>query len=61
LNINNNKALEVYKGLEFEGQNVVFINKHNGTNQKWRVVYADKAPNIPVTGDFVADWGFKHN
>jgi hypothetical protein len=62
LNSHNGKALDVYEGIEFEGQNVIFWDKHSGENQKWRVVYADKAPSLPPkTGEFVSDWGFKHN
>jgi len=34
-------ALDVQGGRDREGQNVVVWKKHNGLNQKWRVVYAD--------------------
>jgi hypothetical protein len=62
LNSHNDKALDIYEGIEWEGQNVHFWGKHAGANQKWRVVYADKAPSLPPkTGEFVADWGFKEN
>jgi len=60
LNAHNNKALEVYNNVEFEGANVVVGNKSNGVHQKWRVVYADKAPNVPKVGDDIPEWGFRY-
>lgn len=61
MNAHNGKALDVYQNIEFEGQNVIFWDKHNGLNQKWRVVYADKAPNVPKPGDHIPEWGYRYN
>jgi hypothetical protein len=62
LNSHNDKALDIYQNIEFEGQNLIFSDKHDGINQKWRVIYTDKAPTLPPkTGEFVPEWGFKNN
>jgi hypothetical protein len=41
--IKTNKALDVYQGKDVEGQQVIVWNKHNGWNQRWRVIYTDKS------------------
>lgn len=37
------KAMDVTGGKDVEGQNVQVYGKHNGANQKWRVVYVDSS------------------
>ena len=44
------KVLDVYRGQDQEGQNVIVYKKHNGLNQKWRIVYVDSAPKDPTKG-----------
>jgi hypothetical protein len=59
---NNNwlKALDVEGGKDAEGQNVIVWNKHNGANQKWRMVYVDEAPAIKNEG-YNEDYGMHCN
>jgi len=61
MNVHNSKTLEVYQNKEFEGANVVLGTKGTGVHQRWTVVYADKAPNVPKPGDHVPEWGFRYN
>jgi len=35
--------MDVTGGKDVEGQNVQVYGKHNGANQKWRVVYVDSS------------------
>jgi len=35
------KAFDVSGGKDVETQKVVMSNKHNGANQRWRIVYVD--------------------
>jgi hypothetical protein len=37
----NKKVLDVYQKKDVEGQKVIVYNRHNGWNQRWRVVYLD--------------------
>jgi hypothetical protein len=41
VNVKNNKVLDVQGGRDAEGQNVLAWKKHNGANQRWRIVYID--------------------
>jgi hypothetical protein len=50
LNLQNGKALDVSGGKDAEGQAVIVWGKHNGANQKWNVVYVDKAKPVPTKG-----------
>jgi hypothetical protein len=43
INVKNKKALDVKGGKDAEGQTVWVWKRHNGKNQKWRILYtADK-------------------
>jgi hypothetical protein len=36
-------VLDVSGGKDAEGQAIIVHNSHNGANQKWKVLYTDKA------------------
>ena len=57
INVYNNKALDVHGGKDEEGRQVIVWNRHNGKNQRWTVVYLDKAEDIQTKG-LNADFGF---
>jgi len=46
----NGKALDVHGGRDEEGRPVIVWNKHGGANQRWKVIYLDKAEKIKTTG-----------
>jgi hypothetical protein len=46
LNIRDGRALDVSGGADKEGQPVIVHGKHGRTNQKWNVVYLDKADKV---------------
>jgi hypothetical protein len=60
INFRNGKALDVSGGKDEEGRPVIVWNKHNGANQKWRVVYLDEAEKEPTKG-LHEDFGFHIN
>jgi hypothetical protein len=37
-----NKCLDVSGGKDVEGQAVIVYNRHNGANQRWKILYTDK-------------------
>jgi hypothetical protein len=41
--VQTNKALDVYQNKDVEGQQVIVWKRHNGWNQRWRVIYTDQA------------------
>jgi hypothetical protein len=50
VNIQSKKVLDVTGNRDQEGQPVIVWKRHNGWNQRWRVVYVDKAKKIPGKG-----------
>lgn len=50
VNIYNNKVLDVSGGHDKEGNNVITWSKHNGSNQKWKIVYLDEKDDEPTKG-----------
>lgn len=56
----NGKALDVHGGKDEEGRPVIVWNKHNGANQKWKVLYIDKIDEKEEKG-FNKDYGFHIN
>jgi hypothetical protein len=60
LNWSNGKALDVSGGKDAEGQAVIVWGKHGKTNQKWKVLYTDKAKPVPTKG-FDEGFGFHIN
>jgi hypothetical protein len=46
----NHKAVDVYEGKDQEAQNIIMWKKHNGLNQKWKLVYLDDTDKEPVKG-----------
>ena len=59
INVKSGKALDVYGGQDAEMQNVIHWAKHNGNNQKWRVVYCDSFKH--ATEGFNKEFGFYIN
>jgi hypothetical protein len=57
INIQNKKALDVYQNKDIEGQKVIVWRRHNGWNQRWRVVYLDKSKKIQGKG-YSSRYGF---
>jgi hypothetical protein len=43
VNIQNKKVLDISGNKDAEGQKVIVWKRHNGWNQRWRIVYTDKA------------------
>jgi hypothetical protein len=39
----NKKVVDVQGAKDAEGQKVIVWNRHNRSNQRWRVVYMDKS------------------
>ena len=58
--MSNKKCLDVHGGKDEEGHKVIVWNRHNGANQRWKVLYVDKAAPIPKEG-FNKDFGFYVN
>jgi hypothetical protein len=50
-------VLDVKGRQDREGQTVGVGRRHNGANQRWKVVYVDKAPKVNKK-DLVKEWGF---
>lgn len=42
INVQTNKVMDVSGGKDAEAQKVIMWNKHNGANQRWRIVYVDQ-------------------
>ena len=50
MNWKNNKVLDVHGGKDEEGRQVIVWNRHGGANQRWNIIYVDKAKPVPKTG-----------
>jgi hypothetical protein len=50
VNIGNNKVLDIQGGHDKEGNNVIVHGRHNGANQKWKILYLDEKDEEPTTG-----------
>jgi hypothetical protein len=50
VNIQDNRVLDVISGKDKEGQQVIAWKRHGGANQRWKVVYLDKAPKEQTKG-----------
>jgi outer membrane receptor for Fe3+-dicitrate len=42
INVKTNKVFDVSGGKDAEAQKVHMWNRHNGANQRWRIVYVDQ-------------------
>jgi hypothetical protein len=51
------KVMDVYQGKDKEQQNIIVWKKHNGLNQQWDLIYADKFPREPVKGELNKEFG----
>jgi hypothetical protein len=49
-NVRNKKCLDVMSNKDTEGQKVIVHKQHKGANQRWSIVYVDKAKKEPTTG-----------
>jgi len=58
-NVKNSKCLDVTGAKDVEGQNVQVYNRHNGSNQKWTILY-DKDEKAEATKG-MGEYGFKIN
>jgi len=56
----NGKALDVSGAKDVEGQPVIVHGKNGGSNQRWNVIYVDKAKPVPSKG-YSDDFGFHIN
>lgn len=56
----NKKAIDVHGGKDEEGRQVIVWKRHNGANQRWKVVYTDKKPDV-VSKGLNKDFGFEMN
>jgi hypothetical protein len=56
-NIYNKKVMDVSQGRDVEGQKVHAWNRHNGANQRWRIVYTKDVRKDTRT----SMWGFRVN
>jgi len=59
-NIQDNRVLDVSGNKDVEGQPVIAHKRHGGANQRWKVVYLDKAKAEPTTGLY-EEFGFYIN
>lgn len=46
----NNKVFDVAGGADKEGNDVIVWGRHNGMNQRWRIIYLDEKAAEPTTG-----------
>jgi len=60
MNIQNGKALDVHGGRDEEGRKAIVWNRHNGANQKWKVIYLDEAKKVATKGES-EEFGFHIN
>jgi hypothetical protein len=60
INWSNNKVLDVKDSKDEEGHEVQVNGNNNGTNQRWKVVYLDKAGKIETKG-LNEEFGFHIN
>jgi hypothetical protein len=60
VNVVNNKVLDVTGGKDAEGQAVIVWNKHGKVNQRWNIIYVDKAKPVQDEG-LNKDFGFHIN
>jgi hypothetical protein len=56
VNVHSNKVLDVDGGSDVEAQGTIWYKRHNGANQRWRIVLCDKLPEA-VSG-FNKEFGF---
>jgi hypothetical protein len=59
INIHTNKVLDISGGKDNEGQNVIVYNRHNGLNQRWRIVYVDTVKDLPRPEELREEWGMQ--
>jgi len=60
VNFDDQRVLDVSGNKDVEGQAVIVNKRHGGANQRWRVVYLDKADAIQSKG-LNKDFGFHIN
>jgi hypothetical protein len=60
INIQDGRALDVHGGKDEEGRQVIVWKKHNGANQRWTIIYLDKAEKVQSEG-LNTEFGFHCN
>ena len=60
VNVKNKKVLDVWQGKDKEGQKVIVWKRHNGLNQRWRIVYLDAKARDKIKG-MNSNFGFYIN
>lgn len=50
MNIKDERVLDVQSGADREGQDVLAWKKHNGLNQRWKILYLDEKADEPTSG-----------
>jgi hypothetical protein len=60
VNVKNKKCFDVKGGKDAEGQTIWVWRKHNGLNQRWRIVYLDKKDDDRTKG-MNKDFGMEIN
>jgi len=50
VNIQDNRVLDVQGGRDAEGQNCIVWKRHNGLNQRWKILYLDEKKAEPTQG-----------
>jgi len=61
VNVKNKKVLDVSGGKDAEGQNVGVYKRHNKANQRWKIIYVDKAEKEQTKGLDKSGFGFHVN
>jgi hypothetical protein len=57
INIKNNKVMDVHGNRDSENRDIIVWKRHNGLNQQWDVIYADKWKRDPKKGELNKDFG----
>lgn len=50
VNVKDGRVLDVQGGKDKEGQDVFVWKKHNGLNQRWKILYLDEKQEEPTKG-----------
>jgi hypothetical protein len=50
MNVQDGKVLDVQSNRDKEGQQVIVWRRHNGLNQRWKILYLDQKEKEPTTG-----------
>ena len=51
------KVLDVHGAQDHENRNVILWKKHNGRNQRWKIIYVDQMKPEPKKGQLNTEFG----